>query len=43
MYDILFQILNKCLPHSNFSKDEWQTIRSLAEDGSIVIKRADKA
>ena len=42
MDDILFQILDKCLPYSNLSKDEWQTIRSLAEDGSIVIKRADK-
>ena len=42
MYDILFQVLDKCLHYSNLSKDEWQTIRSLAEDGSIVIKRADK-
>ena len=42
MDDILFQILDKCLPYSNLSKDEWQAIRSLAEDGSIVIKRAGK-
>ena len=28
----LFQIPNKCLIYSNLSKEEWQTIRSLAED-----------
>ena len=38
----LFQIPDKCLPYSNLSMDEWQAIRSLAEDRSIVIKKADK-
>ena len=38
----LFQIPDKCLPYSNISKDEWQAIRSLAEDRSNVIKKADK-
>ena len=28
----LFQIPDKCLIYSNLSKEEWQTIRSLAED-----------
>ena len=36
----LFQIPNKCLLHSNLSKDEWQAIRSPAEDRSIVMKKA---
>ena len=38
----LFQIPDKCLPYSNLSKDKWKAIRSLAEDRSIVIKKADK-
>ena len=38
----LFQIPDKCLPYSNLSKDEWQAIRSLAEDRSIAIKKVDK-
>ena len=38
----LFQIPDKCLPYSNLSKDEWQAITSLAEDRSIVTKKADK-
>ena len=48
MYDInynvryTFQILDKCISYSNLSKDEWQAIRSLGEDRSIIIKRADK-
>ena len=37
-----FQIPGKCLAYSNLSKDEWQAIRSLAEDRSIVIKKEDK-
>ena len=37
-----FQIPDKCLPYSKLSKDEWQATRSLAEDRSIVIKKADK-
>ena len=28
--------------YSNFSKEEWQTMRSLVNDISIVIKEADK-
>ena len=38
----LFQISNKSLPYSNLSKEEWEAIRSLADDRSIVIKKADK-
>ena len=38
----LFQIPDKYLPYSNLSKDEWQPIRSLAENTSIVIKKAGK-
>ena len=38
----LFQIPDKYLPYFKLSKDEWQAIRSLAEDISIVIKKADK-
>ena len=30
------------LKHSNTSKEEWQAIRTLADDRTIVIKRADK-
>ena len=30
------------LKHSNTSKEEWQAISALAEDRTIVIKRADK-
>ena len=30
------------LKHSNTSKEEWQAIRALADDSTIVIKRADK-
>ena len=38
----LFQIPDYCLPYSNISKEEWQAIRSMAEDRSILIKKADK-
>ena len=38
----LFQIPDKCPPNSNLSKKEWQDIRSLAEDRSVVIKKADR-
>ena len=27
---------------SNISKEEWEALRGLADDGSIVIKQADK-
>ena len=30
------------LKHSNTSKEEWEAIRALADDSTIVIKRADK-
>ena len=33
-----FQIPDKCLPYSSLSKNEWQTIRSLAEDRSYNAK-----
>ena len=32
----------KCLNHTNTSKEEWQTIRALSDDRTIIIKRADK-
>lgn len=30
------------LRHSNTSKEEWETIRTLSYDRTIVIKKADK-
>ena len=38
----LFRTPDKSLTYSNLTKEEWQAIRSLADDRSIVIKRADK-
>ena len=38
----LFEITKQRLGYSNFSKKEWQCMRSLANDRSIVIKKADK-
>ena len=38
----LFGILDKSLTYSNLTKEEWQASRSLADDRSIVIKKADK-
>ena len=38
----LFQISDKCLPYSNLTKEEWLAVKSLADDRSIVIKKADK-
>ena len=38
----LFQVSDKCLPYSNLTKEEWRAVRSLANDRSIVIKKADK-
>ena len=38
----LFRIPDKSLTYSNLTREEWQTIRSLADDRSIVIKKADK-
>ena len=28
--------------HSNISKEEWQAMRALADDRTIIIKRAEK-
>ena len=38
----LFEITKQDLSYSNSSKEEWRAIRSLADDRSIVIKKADK-
>ena len=38
----LFEIANTSLGYSNFSKEEWQAMRELANDRIIVIKQADK-
>ena len=38
----LFQISDKCLPYSNLTKEQWLAVRSLADNRSIVIKKADK-
>ena len=38
----LFEIPKKRLGYSNFSKEEWECMRSLANDRSIVIKKADQ-
>ena len=38
----LFEIANTSLGYSNFSKEEWQAMRELANDRCIVIKKADK-
>ena len=39
----LFEITKQDLRYSNLSKEEWRAIKSLADDRSIVIKKADKA
>ena len=38
----LFWIPYKSLTYSNLTKKEWQTIRSLADDRSIVTMKHDK-
>ena len=38
----LFKAIERRLGYSNVSKEEWDAIRSLADDKNIVIKRADK-
>ena len=38
----LFEVSKSNLGYSNFSKEEWQCIRLLANDRSIIIKKADK-
>ena len=38
----LFKTIETPVRYSNLSNDEWKAIRSLADDKSIVIKKADK-
>ena len=38
----LFEVSKSNLGYSNFSKEEWQCIRLLANDRSTIIKKADK-
>ena len=38
----LFSIADEPIRYSNLSKEEWIAMRSLADDRSIVIKKADK-
>ena len=38
----LFEVCKSNLGYSNFSKEEWQCMRLLANDKSIVIKKADQ-
>ena len=37
-----FSIVDEPIRYSNLSKEEWVAMRSLADDRSIVIKKADK-
>ena len=39
----IFKIVDSKLGYSNFSKEEWQAMRALADDRSIVIKKLTKA
>ena len=38
----LFDICKKQRTYSNFNSEEWKAMRSLADDRSLVIKKADK-
>ena len=38
----LFEVCKSNSGYSNLSKEEWQYMRLLANDRSIVIKKADK-
>ena len=38
----LSELVKSLLNYSNFSKEEWQAMRSLVNDRSAVIKKADK-
>ena len=38
----LFSIADEPISYSNLSQEEWIAMRSLADDRSIVIKKADK-
>ena len=38
----LFKEIQDSLDYSNLSPEEWRAVRSLADNRSIVIKKADK-
>ena len=38
----LFELAVSHLGYSNFTKEEWTAIRSLGDDRSIIIKKADR-
>lgn len=38
----IFEIPKTILGYSNLSKEEWEAVRSLADDSNIVTKKADK-
>ena len=38
----IFKIPSSDLKYSNISREDWQTVRSLAHDRSIGVKKADK-
>ena len=38
----LFELPEADIKYSNLSKEEWNAIRSLADDRKIIIKKADK-
>ena len=40
--EFFFKVVDSKLGYSNFSKREWQTMRALADDRSMVIKKPDK-
>ena len=42
MKSIILELVETSLGYSNISKEEWQAMRALANDRSIVIKKADK-
>ena len=39
----VFKFIDLSLEYSNFSREEWDAIRALADDRNIVMKRTDKA
>ena len=38
----LFKLPQADIKYPNLSREEWNTIRSLADDRNIIIKKADK-
>ena len=38
----IFELAETYLAYSNFSKEEWQAMRALANDRSTVVKKPDK-